>query len=59
MAETIFAGKKVEEFALQDRFATFGFCKAVFMDLPEYFFVGESPGNASHRNGQYEKINEL
>jgi hypothetical protein len=59
VAETVFTGKEVKKFALQGGFAIFGSCYAVFMDLPEYFFMGESPGNAGHRDGEYEKINEL
>lgn len=49
MAETIFAGKQVEELALVKVLAIDRFFDAKLPQFPKYFFLGKCPGNTGNR----------
>lgn len=55
MAETIFAGKQVKEFSLKDCPALFRTFYTIFSWFPEYFLMGNRPGNTGYRDSQYKQ----
>jgi len=56
MAEAIFAGKKIKEFSFGQPFTFHALPYAKFPWLPEYFFMGNCPGDTGNRNRQQKKI---
>ena len=56
MTEAILAGKDIKKFSFYQAFAIFGAIDTKFSCLSEYFFFGNRPGNARHRNGQYKEV---
>ena len=59
VAEAIFAGKKVKEFALDNHAAFLASRNAEFSRLSKNFFVRDCPGDAGDGNGKNEKPGKL
>jgi hypothetical protein len=55
MAEAIFAGKQIKKLAGSERFTLLTFVYTEFPGLTKYFFVRDSPGDASDRNRKNEE----
>src|SRR5215204_2709616 len=59
MAEAIFAGEQVEEFAGRETGAAFTTPDAVVVELTEQLFVRNGPGNRRDRQREYDKCHEV
>jgi hypothetical protein len=59
VAETIFAGEEVKEFALEDESARFAVRDAEVMEFPNDFFVRDGPRNGCNRKGDNKQIQNL
>lgn len=59
VAEAVFAGKEVEEFAGDKSMAVLALVLAPFARLPEDLFMGYGPGDTSDGQGKNKKVREL
>ena len=48
MAETVFTGKKIKEFPLEEAFTNFGLAHAKIPWLFKHFLMGNRPGNTGY-----------
>lgn len=55
MAETVLAGKQVEELAAEDRAGTFALAAAEIARLAKHFLVRDRPGDAGDGESQQEE----
>ncbi len=59
VTETVLAREEVEKFAAQRRLGVLRLIMAVVAGLAKNFFVGDGPGDAGHRNREYEQPGKL
>jgi hypothetical protein len=59
MAETVFAGKQVEEFPLDQSPAVLAPLRAIFARLAKDFFVRHRPRDAGDGHGENEQPGDL
>jgi hypothetical protein len=56
VAETIFAGEEIKEFALEDESARFAVSDAELMEFPNDFFMSNGPSNGCNRKGDNKQV---
>ena len=59
MAETVLAGEKIEEFTLRDAAARLALRDAIIPELPNDFFMRDSPRNGCDGKRQDKQIQHL